>query len=210
MGKTFAQAVGNGVHNNRLGFGVEKFEPQDFGLEYITVLIHPPLGKSFDLVEGAGLESTVVLEEDDFIKIQDENSCMLGKIIKCIHAENVGICDRNRLSSGHGVWNRIVSFIMTLNEKGIIQLSPLMKRVGNGNNTLFWHDIWVGNSALWFRFYILDNLETEKRCFVMDRRNSYGWKWCWRRNTRGGIELAQFNELVRILEYGFCQHLRIR
>ncbi|GJS28886.1 hypothetical protein Tco_0489506 [Tanacetum coccineum] len=51
-----------------------------------------------------------------------------------------------------GVWGRIAKSINAMHEKGIIPLSFLRKRVGNGTDTKFWQDVWIGEISLQSKF----------------------------------------------------------
>ncbi|KAI3824032.1 hypothetical protein L1987_05479 [Smallanthus sonchifolius] len=84
--ETFAQVLENGVHNNGSGVGGGKSEPCEFGLEYVTIPHRHTLEKSSNPGGEVGLVKKVVLEEDDFIKIQDENCCraIVSKPNACI------------------------------------------------------------------------------------------------------------------------------
>jgi len=42
--------------------------------------------------------------------------------------------------------------------------------VGNGRDTLFWHDIWVGEIPLRLKFPRLFNLAVNKQCTVEEMR----------------------------------------
>ncbi|KAL8234163.1 hypothetical protein R6Q59_020263 [Mikania micrantha] len=49
--------------------------------------------------------------------------------------------------------------------------------------TLFWHDIWIGNSALKTIFPSLYEVEAQKRCLISDRvyiqNNNLNFSWDW-------------------------------
>jgi len=59
--------------------------------------------------------------------------------------------------------------------------------VGDGRNTLFWHDNWVGEIPLRFKFSRLFDLAVKKECSVEEMRTSgwtvggRGWEWRGRR-----------------------------
>ncbi|GLU16414.1 hypothetical protein SLE2022_328490 [Rubroshorea leprosula] len=57
---------------------------------------------------------------------------------------------------------------------------------GEGSNTLFWHDKWVGSVPLKISFNRLFSLATSKGALVSEmddwRDGSWIWKWSWRRN----------------------------
>jgi hypothetical protein len=64
------------------------------------------------------------------------------------------------------------------------------RRVGDGSDTYFWTDPWVGGRPLSERFGRLFDLADTKRCTVAEMF-SLGWEaegeaWVWRRQLRGG------------------------
>ncbi|KAF1865944.1 hypothetical protein Lal_00041725, partial [Lupinus albus] len=70
------------------------------------------------------------------------------------------------------------------------------KEIGNGLQTLFWHDIWVGNQSLRMVFLRLFRLAINQNSWVGDngfwRDVVWIWKILWRRNLFGRNEsLAQ-------------------
>lgn len=75
------------------------------------------------------------------------------------------------------MWARIVGFVNTMHEKGIISLNTLMKSIGNGCDTRFWTNIWVGETPIMSRFDRLFALEMCKECFVHQRWGAMGdWR----------------------------------
>ena len=45
--------------------------------------------------------------------------------------------------------------------------------IGNGQDTLFWKDLWLGDPPLQVRFPVLYALETVKNCTVSDRISEF-------------------------------------
>jgi hypothetical protein len=81
-------------------------------------------------------------------------------------------------------WNDLVSVGVVA---GSDRLSDIFfKKIGNGSNTSFWHDKWVGTQPLKEVFPRLFLISTQKECSVMEvgRWNSGRWEWSllWRRN----------------------------
>jgi hypothetical protein len=60
------------------------------------------------------------------------------------------------------------------------------KKVGNGNNTYFWKDVWIGDQSLDLRFSRLFGISVQKDCLIRDvgRWENGEWRWSltWRRN----------------------------
>ncbi|GKD46079.1 RNA-directed DNA polymerase, eukaryota [Tanacetum coccineum] len=78
-------------------------------------------------------------------------------------------------------------------------MSLCSKRVGNGNNTSFWLDIWKGDLTLRDNFPRMYALELDKQIFVADKMAAQV-DASFRRPVRGGIELNQFNDLVSFID----------
>ena len=78
-------------------------------------------------------------------------------------------------------------------------LAYCVRKVGNGQDTSFWHEVWVGDRSLKDRFPRVYALDREKSCCVADRVGSLDWEGCLRRWPRGGIEMHQFTGLTDVL-----------
>ncbi|GJR03349.1 RNA-directed DNA polymerase, eukaryota [Tanacetum coccineum] len=92
-------------------------------------------------------------------------------------------------------WCSILREMNSLKVKGLDFMSFCSKRIGNGNSTNFWLDIWKGDSAfceLFPRVYALESVKdisvASKMAMQMDSS--------FRRPARGGIELSQLNDLI--------------
>ncbi|GJR81176.1 RNA-directed DNA polymerase, eukaryota, reverse transcriptase zinc-binding domain protein [Tanacetum coccineum] len=98
-----------------------------------------------------------------------------------------------------GVWGRIAKSINAMHEKGIIPLSFLRKRVGNGTDTKFWQDVWIGEISLQSKFPRLYRLALNKECSICEVWNN-GWVFNWSRPILRGTLLHQLNDLTAILD----------
>ncbi|KAL8476037.1 hypothetical protein ACS0TY_028632 [Phlomoides rotata] len=82
-------------------------------------------------------------------------------------------------------------------------MEGLRKTVGNGRNTWFWEDKWVGNFRLRDKFPRLYNLCQEKSVRIWDvgewMGDTWVWKWGWRRNLRDR-EMAILLELSDLID----------
>ncbi|GJW01191.1 RNA-directed DNA polymerase, eukaryota [Tanacetum coccineum] len=92
-------------------------------------------------------------------------------------------------------WCSILREMNSLKVKGLDFMSFCSKRIGNGNSTNFWLDIWKGDSVfceLFPRVYALESVKdisvASKMAMQMDSS--------FRRPARGGIELSQLNDLI--------------
>ncbi|XP_076948955.1 uncharacterized protein LOC143621409 [Bidens hawaiensis] len=80
-----------------------------------------------------------------------------------------------------------------LDVSGIVPLNSIKKEISIGNETLFWNHPWYHTLCLADKFPRLYALEMMKNCSVAQRVRGESWEW--RRNLRGGAEMAQFLEM---------------
>lgn len=78
--------------------------------------------------------------------------------------------------SARGTWHNIVSTKEDLVEFGLSFESLFHKIVGSGSCTLFWQDIWLGDTPLKSSFPALYDLEKRKLCVISDRISQQGKK----------------------------------
>ncbi|PWA38856.1 11-S seed storage protein, conserved site-containing protein [Artemisia annua] len=71
-----------------------------------------------------------------------------------------------------GTWSQISKLKCDLNNVGINLPMLFKKKLGDGRNTTFWHDNWLGGSSLRDTFPRLYQLETMQNCFVFERAPS--------------------------------------
>lgn len=75
--------------------------------------------------------------------------------------------------------------------------------MGNGDNTYFWHDNWVGDCILKVKFPRLFNCSLLKEATIAEMRkcegNSWEWVWKWRRNFSARNSHA-FNNLLNLVD----------
>ncbi|GKE90368.1 hypothetical protein Tco_1567843, partial [Tanacetum coccineum] len=77
----------------------------------------------------------------------------------------------------------------------------MRKRIGNGRNTRFWLDLWIGDQTLKERFQRVFALEMIKECSVADRWRIDNWNWNWMRNIHTeGRTGQQFLNLLFVLQ----------
>ncbi|GJX66847.1 hypothetical protein Tco_0302574 [Tanacetum coccineum] len=85
-------------------------------------------------------------------------SSLWSRFIKAIHGV-IGAFDNHNSTNRNFIWLDIVHDLSSLNRKGIDLLALVRKKVGNGENSLFWDGIWFGDVALknqYPRLYALD------------------------------------------------------
>ncbi|GJX62019.1 RNA-directed DNA polymerase, eukaryota [Tanacetum coccineum] len=71
-------------------------------------------------------------------------------------------------------------------------------RIGNGCNTSFWKDPWIGDSRLCLQFPRLYALENNKECTVAVKMSA-PFTFSFRREVRGGIESSQLSQISELL-----------
>ncbi|GKD12299.1 hypothetical protein Tco_1196706, partial [Tanacetum coccineum] len=107
-------------------------------------------------------------------------------------------------------WLDIVREINVLRSKGIDFLSLMRKKVGNGEDTLFWEDSWLDWISLKQQFPRLYLLESTKHINVAEKMNQPSLSWSYRREPRGGIEEEQQNMLFSKISGVILPNMRDR
>ena len=121
------------------------------------------------------------------------------KVIRFLYGSNGGFFRDRRSASGLSPWERILAADAKLREKGIIKEEVLEKVVGDGRQTSFWKDVWVGDCSLASRFPRLVRRDSYPSCLVADRWSEQGCRFSWSRPITGGVALGQVNVLVELL-----------
>ncbi|KAJ9539461.1 hypothetical protein OSB04_032194 [Centaurea solstitialis] len=117
----------------------------------------------------------------------NDNDALWCNIIRSIYGEKGGLKlgegseIRGSEIRGSSVWRSIIKVGSFLDGVGCNFSRSFGKVVGNGRNTKFWEDRWVGGEILKERFTRLYNLETCKAALVADRGS-------WLENYKPGSE----------------------
>ncbi|GJZ49248.1 RNA-directed DNA polymerase, eukaryota, reverse transcriptase zinc-binding domain protein [Tanacetum coccineum] len=125
-------------------------------------------------------------------------SDLWARVIGNIYGHIGGIFnDYRRRQNKQTTWGFILSSINRLKEKGIDLLSFCTIKLGNGESTRFWEDIWFGSTPLRLQFPCIYLLDTDRNCPIANRIPLLHSDWITmlRRSPRGGVELAQFDAL---------------
>ncbi|GKV14191.1 hypothetical protein SLEP1_g25095 [Rubroshorea leprosula] len=79
----------------------------------------------------------------------------------------------------------------------------MVKTMGEGNDTLFWHEKWCGDMSFKEKFNRLFRLAENKDVLVKNmgewRDGEWNWKWCWRRELLGR-EHTSLQDLKELLQ----------
>nr|GEY36819.1 RNA-directed DNA polymerase, eukaryota [Tanacetum cinerariifolium] len=183
-------------------------------LPFLFVLVMDTLHLSFQNVVNAGLFKGVVLNNslqlshlfyaDDaiFIGVVVENSLVTSAAnnIRCMTLSlpfsylgvNVG-GHMSSIASWDVVINKVLSRLskwkMKVLSVGCVDLlGSIKKKVGNGENTMFWDALWKGEVLFKNLFPRLYALESVKNISVADKMAQPSLEYSFRRNIRGGAE----------------------
>ncbi|GJW49001.1 RNA-directed DNA polymerase, eukaryota [Tanacetum coccineum] len=96
------------------------------------------------------------------------------------------------------IWGSIVREVDVLKSQGVDLISHCKRRIGNGMNTSFWNDVWIGDVKLRLRFPRVFALETNKVCSVASKFQD-SIVSSFRRQVRGGAENSQFAQLQELV-----------
>ncbi|GJS45942.1 hypothetical protein Tco_0596063 [Tanacetum coccineum] len=145
-------------------------------------------------------------KEDEVEPVDNEMTSFLAskpsrlwvRVVKAIHGDdgNVG----GHVKSGvKSCWLDIVRETHALKTKGINLLDCMHVKLGNGDKTIFWEDIWIDGKTLKNRFPRIYSLESCKLITVGAKLAQPSLEYSFRRNPRGGVEQDQFNELSALV-----------
>ncbi|GKA26171.1 RNA-directed DNA polymerase, eukaryota [Tanacetum coccineum] len=95
------------------------------------------------------------------------------------------------------IWFDILQAVNSLKDKGIDFLQFIRKKIGNGVNTSFWADSWIGSIPFKEKFPRLYALEESKSISMADKLGLSSLYLSFRRPPRGGIEQESFNLLCQ-------------
>ncbi|GJR53414.1 RNA-directed DNA polymerase, eukaryota, partial [Tanacetum coccineum] len=125
---------------------------------------------------------------------KEKGESLWSRVIRAIYGED-GEVENTPKSGYRSCWRNIVNEVKVLSNQGIKVLDFMRIKVGNGEATKFWDDVWIGNKALKFSFPRVYALENAKDVSVNTKLNDPGLDNSFRRRFRGGVEQLQFKEL---------------
>ena len=133
-----------------------------------------------------------------------ESNSLWQEVIKAKYAYGPGltIAELPAPSQG-GPWRAIVSTITQHPITSSWLRTKVRKKIGNGESTLFWHDIWVGDQPLKNKCPRLFLLSPFPNATISSFGlwDGLGWQWCWtwRRTLRPRDE-TEFRDMMNLLE----------
>ncbi|GJV69172.1 RNA-directed DNA polymerase, eukaryota, reverse transcriptase zinc-binding domain protein [Tanacetum coccineum] len=124
-----------------------------------------------------------------------QNTSLWSRVIKAIHGED-GKVRKQVKSAFPSYWMDIVHEINVLKNQGINLLNCMQMKLGNGDKTAFWEDIWIGHIVLKDLYPRIYALETCKFVKVGTKLTQSSLDFSFRRKPRGGIEQEQYEALL--------------
>ncbi|GJT07142.1 RNA-directed DNA polymerase, eukaryota, reverse transcriptase zinc-binding domain protein [Tanacetum coccineum] len=124
-----------------------------------------------------------------------QNTSLWSRVIKAIHGED-GKVGKQVKSAFPSYWMDIVHEINVLKNQGINLLNCMQMKLGNGDKTAFWEDIWIGHIVLKDLYPRIYALETCKFVKVGTKLTQSSLDFSFRRKPRGGIEQEQYEALL--------------
>ncbi|GKD53844.1 hypothetical protein Tco_1287231 [Tanacetum coccineum] len=112
------------------------------------------------------------------------------KVIAAIHGVNGGFFEGVSTGLKKDVWKSIISCGAVVDDLNVNFQSSFNRTIGNGNNILFWKDIWLCSGVhLKDRFPRLYALKINKNASLSERwccfNGVWAGSWSWRINLRG-------------------------
>ncbi|GJS61724.1 RNA-directed DNA polymerase, eukaryota, reverse transcriptase zinc-binding domain protein [Tanacetum coccineum] len=171
--------------------GIEKSEKKMVWISWETILASKKNG-------GLGVSSFFSTNRSLLFKwiwcFLSQDSSLWSRFIQAIHGERGAIDNKNSSIKG-SIWLDIVQDISSLKHKGIDILAAAKRKLGNGENTLFWEDKWIGEVTLKTKYPRLFALEHHKSITVAAKMGQLSLDHSFRRPPRGGIEDEQYRDL---------------
>ncbi|GJQ94395.1 RNA-directed DNA polymerase, eukaryota, reverse transcriptase zinc-binding domain protein [Tanacetum coccineum] len=128
-------------------------------------------------------------------RLHSNCSSIWANLIKAIHGGKDDITNFNPKISG-SIWQELVREFLALKDKGIDCFSFIKRKLGNGEETSFWNELWLGENILKISHPRIYALELRKDISVAEKLNLVSLDTSFRRKPRGGIEDEQFRSLA--------------
>ncbi|GJU55846.1 RNA-directed DNA polymerase, eukaryota [Tanacetum coccineum] len=125
-----------------------------------------------------------------------QNTSLWSRVIKAIHGED-GKVGKQVKSAFPSYWMDIVHEINVLKNQGINLLNCMQMKLGNGDKTAFWEDIWIGHIVLKDLYPRIYALETCKFVKVLDvNLVPVSDRWKWSLENSGDFSVASVRKML--------------
>nr|GEV39463.1 reverse transcriptase domain-containing protein [Tanacetum cinerariifolium] len=121
-----------------------------------------------------------------------------------------GALDKPNHNHMRSPWLDILCEVSALKIKDNDFFAYIHKKVGNGEDTLFWEDPWLGENVLRIQYPRLYSLETYKSISMDDKMKHDSLSYSFRHILRGGAEDTQFRLLNSCLANLLLPQMRDR
>nr|GEU72927.1 RNA-directed DNA polymerase, eukaryota, reverse transcriptase zinc-binding domain protein [Tanacetum cinerariifolium] len=128
-----------------------------------------------------------------------QSSSLWTRVMNAIHGED-GKIGKDLKACNQSCWLNIVNEITVLKLQGINFFDFMRLKLGNGINISFWNDDWIGGDTLKNLYPRIYALENYKHVTVHMKLADQTLAASLRRKPRGGIEDAQFTELLDLMQ----------
>nr|GEW35610.1 hypothetical protein [Tanacetum cinerariifolium] len=120
-----------------------------------------------------------------------QESSLWYRFITAIYGTMGAAMDVQKPTNKGFIWYDLFHALSTLNKQGVDLLAFMRRKLGNGDRTLFWEDIWLGEVALNFAYPRIFALELRKDCNVAEKMRQSSLDLSFRRLPRGarGLEI---------------------
>ncbi|GJR59837.1 RNA-directed DNA polymerase, eukaryota [Tanacetum coccineum] len=129
----------------------------------------------------------------------NDKDALWSRFIRAVHGNSGGIETHSRVSYS-STWLSIVNEVNKMRNNGIDLLKYMKIQVGNGLNTKFWEDVWMGNKNFKTSFPRIYALESDKNLTVAAKMAHNDTAFSLRRHPRDGVEMEQFRALSIVIE----------
>ncbi|GKD14399.1 hypothetical protein Tco_1198806 [Tanacetum coccineum] len=123
-----------------------------------------------------------------------DKSSLWSSFIKVMHGSHGAIGDSSQFHN-RSTWRGILNACQSLKAQGIDLFQYIRKKIGNGEQSSFWNDIWLDDVAFKDQYGRLFALEDSKLISVASKLGHPSLFYSFRRQPRGGVEQESFNLL---------------
>lgn len=137
-------------------------------------------------------------------KLKTDGNSLWSKVIRSIHS--VTDFDDRKLAKNFykGTWKNITEIEENFLEAGISLRDLFRRKVGRGEKTRFWKDVWIVGVPLKDKFPRIYKIESNKNSLIKDRvvvqpDSMVEMSWQWKKHRMSNAELNEFQLLTTLL-----------